>query len=303
MIKYLKQDRIDRKRYEACLDACAYDALFARPWFLDAVCPQWDALVQGDYEAVFPLAVKRKLGIRYAYQPFFTRYFGVYGGDQAAPAASFLEAVPGEIMYLNMGIHESNRLEPGRGYVTRQRKYQALDLSPDYEALKKSFGENARRNIRKAEKQGLAIRPEVPFETVIDLFRKGKGRELKEYKQQDYNRLSNLMEACLGRGQGHTIGVTDSGGSLVAAAFLMGGGSRFTFLKSGVTPTGRTVGAMHALFDYFIRKHAGTPAVLDFGGSSVDSVARFDRGFGASEIVYLQFIMNRLKQPFRMFGK
>ena len=63
---------------------------------------------------------------------------------------------------------------------------------------------------------------------------------------------------------------------------------RFVFLKSGVRDEGKAKGAMHFLMDSFIRKYAGEKKVLDFGGSSVESVARFYKSFGALDYVYLQ---------------
>jgi hypothetical protein len=72
--------------------------------------------------------------------------------------------------------------------------------------------------------------------------------------------------------------------------------NRYVFLKSGVTGEGKSNGYMHLLFDDFISKHAGTPVELDFGGSSVESVARFYKNFGAKDCVYLQVKRNRLSR-------
>ena len=71
-------------------------------------------------------------------------------------------------------------------------------------------------------------------------------------------------------------------------------GNRFTFLKSGVTNEGKSKGAMHLLFDYFIRVNAEKKYQLDFGGSSVENVARFYKNFGAKDCVYLQVKQNNL---------
>ena len=67
-------------------------------------------------------------------------------------------------------------------------------------------------------------------------------------------------------------------------------------MKSGVTDNGKSKGAMHLLFDYFIRQNSGKHYLLDFGGSSVDSVARFYKNFGAKDCLYLQVKKNNLSR-------
>jgi hypothetical protein len=57
------------------------------------------------------------------------------------------------------------------------------------------------------------------------------------------------------------------------------------------------------LFDFFIQKHAGTDSLLDFGGSSVETVARFYKNFGAKDCVYLQLKKNTLPGIVKWFSK
>ncbi len=301
MIRYLKHDDIDPQRWDACLDASPYAMLFARSWFLDLVAPGWDGIVQGNYEAVFPVARKRKWGIAYAYQPFFTRYFGVYGKKTGLAADPFVETMPGDVMYMQFALHESNILAKKNLAETRERRFQLLDLSGNQEELRKGYAENTRRNINRAKRRGFEIREGVEPEQIAGIFRSTRGRELKEYKPADYSRLVALMEACQARGEGVSLGVYGEKDRPEAAAFIMGSAPRFIFLKSGVSDVGRSGGAMHALIDKFIRTHAGSDASLDFGGSSIPGVSRFYRGFGAADVVYLQITVNRLKRPFRMF--
>jgi hypothetical protein len=245
--------------------------------------------VQGDYEAVFPLAVRTRLGVRYAHQPFFTRYFGVYGNRQPADATPFLAALPARIRHLRCG---PNRLGKLRGVTSRQRQYQLLSLDAPYETLRAQYAGNTLRNIRKAEKAGLTVRWDVDPALATALFRKTRGGDLREYGARDYAVLRRLAEACRARGEGRALAVY-GGEELLAAAFFMGAGARHVYLKGGVTAAGRGQGAMPFLFDRFIAALAGRPAALDFGGSSVASVARFYRGFGASDVVYLQVTKNR----------
>jgi len=90
------------------------------------------------------------------------------------------------------------------------------------------------------------------------------------------------------------LAVFDRNNDLCSAGFFMESSNCFVFLKSGVTNQGKSLGAMHLLFDSFIKEHAKSQKMLDFGGSSVDSVARFYKNFGAKDFVYLQVKKNSL---------
>ena len=102
------------------------------------------------------------------------------------------------------------------------------------------------------------------------------------------------MDECEKKGAFESIGIYNKEGELDAAGFFMKYKNRYVFLKSGVSGEGKSYGYMHLLFDMFIKKHSGAGILLDFGGSSVESVARFYKNFGAKDCVYLQVQRNRL---------
>lgn len=104
------------------------------------------------------------------------------------------------------------------------------------------------------------------------------------------------MDAFVKRKGAETLGVYDKEDRLCAAAFFMKSDNRITFLKSGVTDYGKANGAMHFLFDTIIKKYSATNNILDFGGSSVETVARFYKNFGSKDCVYLQLKKNSLSR-------
>jgi len=288
MIKFIEHKNINRKKWDACIAKSVDACVFVYSWYLDAVCENWSALVLNDYEAVFPMAERSKYRIAYLYQPFFTRYFGVYSKHKITEklVSEFLQAIPEKYKLLEFCLHEQNGLH-AKGFETKERKYQLLDIGNKYETIQKHYSDNAKRNIKKALKAGLTIRPDLLPEKVVGLFRETKGNELEVFGAEDYKKLIRLMNACMHNDKGQSIAVYD-GDTLCAAGFFMFSDNRFVFLKSGVSEEGKAKGAMHLLFDYFIRENAGRHYMLDFGGSSVESVARFYKNFGAKDCVYLQ---------------
>ena len=288
MIRYLNSTEIDKKKWDTCIHESRYPSVFVYSWFLDVVCENWGALVLNDYEAVFPFAYNRKWMISYIYQPFFTRYFGFYSKTICSDhlKQQFLNAIPSRFKYVKLCLNSSEEKIPDQ-YTSEQRMYQALELHNPYNEIRLHFSENTKRNIKKAIKANLETRYTVLPETIVGLFRQTKGGELNTFGDMDYERLTKLMKSCLDRNCGETIAVYEKE-NLCAAAFFMYSDERFVFLKSGVTDDGKTKGAMHFLMDSFIQQHAGKKKGLDFGGSSVESVARFYKNFGALDYVYLQ---------------
>lgn len=295
MICFTENKNIDKKKWDACIDRSPDACIFVYSWYLDAVCDNWSALIMNDYEAVFPLAPKSKYRISYLYQPFFTRYFGVFSKKPANDivTSAFFNAIPVKFRLIDFAIHEGIATNP-EGYSQTKRKYQWLDLHSSYVDLQKGYSDNAKRNIKKAAKTNFHIETGIAPQVIIKLFKETKGEELSAFKPKNFKNLHSLMNVLVDQKKAETFAVYTSDNQLCAAAFFMKNKKRFVYLKSGVSDYGRSNGAMHFLFDFFIRKYAGTDTILDFGGSSVETVARFYKNFGAKDCVYLQLKKNAL---------
>ena len=294
MIKLVEHKNINKKKWDDCINNSSNPSVFVYSWYLDVVCNDWSALVLGDYDTVFPIASKSKYKINYLFQPFFTRYFGVFSKQKVTSKflSEFLKAIPEKYKYIDFCLQEGNLIIPIE-FESKEKKFQLLDLSPKHDVLFKEYSDNAKRNIKKAVKAGLKIRPDIAPEKIVQLFKTTKGDDLEVFGPEDYKTLIKLMNTCNELKKGQSIAIYD-GDKLCAAAFFMFSNNRFTFLKSGVTDEGKSKGAMHLLFDYFIQNNSGKKYKLDFGGSSVENVARFYKNFGAKDCVYLQAKQNNL---------
>jgi hypothetical protein len=295
MIRFVEHKNIDKSKWDSCIKESPDSNIFVFSWYLDIVCPDWSALVLNDYEAVFPLATRSKFLINYIYQPFFTRYFGAYSKTVVSEKLvnEFFAAIPEKYRYIEFCIHNSDPISI-KDFEVDEREYQVLELDQPYEKLYKKYSDNAKRSIKKSAKAELWVEDNISPQEIVNLFKTTKGIELDVFQSKDYKVLNDLMEACISRNQAESFGVYDQQNNLCAGAFFMRAGDRYIFLKSGVSETGKTIGAMHLLFDSFIRKYAEKNITLDFGGSSVESVARFYKNFGAKDCLYLQVKKNNL---------
>lgn len=61
-IAYISYEDIDKRKWDACINNAANGLLYGYSWFLDSCSDRWDAIVEGDYEAVMPLPLVKRRG-------------------------------------------------------------------------------------------------------------------------------------------------------------------------------------------------------------------------------------------------
>ena len=302
--RFVSHREIDRLKWDACLDADANSLVFQRSWYLDAVCDVWHALVVGDYEIIMPLPTGRRLSIQYLFQPIFSRQLQVSGASVTETVeAEFLQSLHHHHRFLAFGFHKSEVSLP-EGVTAEEVRHQQLLLHEDYAALRTGYSSNGKRNAKKAEKAGLTVREGGDPEALVKLFQSTKGGELKALGDEQYSRLLKLMNAALDRDAGQCLMVINELGEVLAQGFFLREGETITYLKGAASDEGKKLGAMHLLFDYGIRSwSAAGLKKLDFGGSKVQSVAKFYKNFGADDAFYLFLSSDRLPAWARFLKK
>lgn len=300
MIRFLKRKEIDNYKWDECIGQSIDEQAFYYTWYLDTCCETWGALVEGNYETVFPFAYKSKLGIEYIHQALFIRHFGVISKNEITESKrlEFLSAIPEEFKFLDLCLHE-NHTELPAGVKLNSKIYQKLSLSSTYEEIRSRYNENLLRNLKKAEKKSLKIQENYTPELLVSSFKEHQKKVAEEFSDTDYNTLLKLMQASSRNAIGTCWAVCDQEKSVLAAAFFVKTKNRQLYLKGYSSPEGRKHGAMHFLFDQFIRKNASQDIDLDFGGSSIKNIAQFFQSFGSDDCVYLRLQINRLPKALR----
>jgi hypothetical protein len=250
--------------------------------------PGWDALVLGDYSALFPLPWRRKMGIYYLYQPFLTAQLGLFAPQPGkALLDRFLQSIPPRFRLIEMPLNAANGFESTHFPLMRRSNF-VLDLSPSYAHLKAQYRENIRRNIRKAIQYNCHSENGTALHEILDLARAHTSDE------QGLEAFARLFGVLFGRGQAMTCGIRSGQGALLASAVFLRDERRAYYILVGNHPNGRTLGASHLLIDSFIRDHAGSPLLLDFEGSDLRNLAFFYSSFGAAEEPYAALKVNRM---------
>ncbi|MEI6455787.1 MAG: GNAT family N-acetyltransferase [bacterium] len=298
MIRYLKHKEIDRTRWDAAAGQAVNSRVYANSWYLDIVSPGWDALTDENYRSIFPLTHRRKAGISYLYQPFFTQQLGLFSGAHLTPELldEFLAAIPEEYRYIEIHLNAFNKPDPEK-YDISVRLNHELDLISPYENLAANYSQNTRRNIVKAIESGVTIGRKAGTDELISLFRENFGKKEGVLTFGDYVTLQKLLDHARRKDMGYITGAYNQEGKLSAAAFFLKEKSRVYLLFAASAPEARENGAMFMLIDHFIRENALQQLTLDFEGGNDPGIGRFYKSFGAAGIPYSLLRINRLSWP------
>ena len=302
MIRHLKHQEIDRQRWDSCILESRLPLIYAFSWYMDIVCPGWEGLVAGDYEAVFPVTRGRKYGLDYIYQPFFTQQLGLFSKTADQNPRDFLSQLPPSIMYIQLCLNESNCEDLHNKNVKPSVTYH-LRLDKDYEEIESGFTVTHRRNLLKADKGNQVVKTNSEPVHLINMFRDNQGKRVKKLGDEDYSRLQELMEVCLERRLGERWEVLSPSGKSLGGAFLISSPGRIIYHFAASTPEGRNSGAMYQLISEILRSKAGSDQIFDFEGSNFEGLARFFKGFGPYPATYPCILINRLPRPLRWFKR
>jgi len=299
MIRFLQHDMIDKSQWDDCISRAVNGNLNACSWYLDIVCPGWCALVENDYEKVFPLPVFSRAGIKYCMQPYFTQQLGLFYRSLSSgqDLQNFLDQIPAEFRYIDICLNTSNRITSGS--AVKEMINLELDLISDYGKITSSYQNNLQRNLKKANGNKLTVSQNLRPEEVIDLFRINKGQEFKHLNDKQYVLIQRIAYESIHRGTGEIWGAYDEYNQLTAGILWVRSHAKAIFLFSAVSSEGKKLNAMPWLIDAFIKENAGKPVTLDFEGSNNPGLARFYSSFGAKKVVYQQFTRNSLPAPLR----
>ena len=300
-IKYLQHNEIDKIKWDKCIIHSYNGIIYAFSWYLDVISKNWEALIVGDYDMIFPIIPGKKFGINYLYQPLFLQQLGVFSYQKlnSDVVEKFLDAIPKKYKFYEINLNTFNKISSAK-YQTTQRVTYEIDLICPYESLIKKYSTNTKRNIKKAKKNNLQIFKKLPVKEFIDFKQKNSIVKLKE---EDYSVLRNIISISIFYTVGELYGVYNSENKLCAAAFFIKSHNKVIYLVSVSSEEGKQKRAMFFLIDSFIKKNSQKNLTLDFEGSNIESIARFFKGFGANPCYYQFVKKNNLPWFVKLFKK
>ncbi len=303
-IIYVKNKDINKELWDSCIYNSSNRIVFALSWYLDILCPGWDALIEGNYNSVMPIISGKRAFVHYIYNPYFSARLGVFPVNtiNSQLLNRFFSAIPNKYKLISIKLNSYDYFNI-KNFQTVLNKNYELVLNKPYETLFAKFSKNHKKNIQKSYKTGIIIRKETNIDGLISLKKELMFR-LSNNKIKDihFKRLKALLVYTNNNGHIVQYSAYDGEQKLCASVVFLTQFNR-AVKYSATNLTGKKLRAGYALVDSFIKDFANTGVVLDFAGSNIKGIADFNAGFGSKKYTFPNFYQNNLFFPLRYFKK
>ena len=294
-IKYYRHHQIDQEKWDKTIDASYNGMVYAYTFFLNSMAgKRWDALILGDYEAVFPLVYGRKFGMRYLYQPFFCQQLGLFSKTRITQdqMEQFIKAIPRKFVYWDFHLnYENDFFNPLINFVNRTSF--TIDLHQDYVSIYDKFNSDAKKNLAKSAIIGYNIVSQDPVNIAADCFFEAYGHWYPNVPSLK-KKITQCAHTAIQLNKGFTRSIYGKDGQLWCSGFFFMAKNRIHYAMAAPTEEGKKYGATHILIDEVLKEFSNRLMVFDFEGSDLKSVAYFYAKFGSVKQHYLEIKRNRL---------
>lgn len=285
-IHFVRRQEIDTSKYDGCIDSAKNSLIYGFSWYLDSVCEDWACLILNDYEAVFPLPLRKKYGLNYVFLPPWVQQLGVFYVKPISPEIFqlFLKKIPKNIRFIDVFLNSQNNF-PSDTVVTRINYIKKLKSADTFSA---GYAKGRKSAVNQAIKNGIYCKYVDHSADLIELHRRfyAKGQLRTE---NDLNRLTDLIEILKIKDKADILGVFDSDSNLLGGAILTKHRNRVTYLFSVQSADGREKQALSFLLDFALHFYRQKFEIFDFEGSMNKNIASFFKSFGVEEEPYFHY--------------
>jgi hypothetical protein len=286
-IIFLKNKEIDRVKWDYCIENSCNGMFYAMSWCLDTVAENWDALIIGDYEIVFPVTYIKRFGISILYTPLCIQQLGVFSQQQLSEEilTAFLKAIPKKFLFGKLKLNSKNIFTQDCGFQIENCVNIEQDISTSIDILRKNYKRNIIENLKKAHKNNVYIEESTNFHNTIETYRSNKGicyRTEEIYYELAYK----LMDVLTAKQLLIVHEAYSAEGKFIAGEIAVLFKNKIMLRILGCNSEGYRTGATSLVIDSIFERFAGIKEICDFGGSNAESVAYFYSGFGGSVVQY-----------------
>jgi len=247
--------------------------------YLSNIC-SWDAIISekdNKYQTIIPLPFKKKIGLKYLYQPFFCQQLGIFSLSplNKIEEENILKLIRSKFIF---GYFQWNSPIMNNPFIVSEKAPNyVLNLSDTYEQLRKGYNSNVSNDSNNLEK-------------VIYDFKEELGHKFPEVEEEHYNNLvkglkqSSILSYSI-------ISILEDNNTLAASLFIHFK-NRSIYLLGYTKPDFMSTGINTLIFDFLIQKQVEKPKILDFEGSKIPGIAKFYQSFGARNQYYYKNKLN-----------
>lgn len=283
--------------------------VFSQPWWLDAVCRQWDVAIykRGEHIAgAWPYPIEKKIGVTLLRTPMLTPYLGPmvfppsdlkesnidsYDHEAIAELIKQLPNAPVWNLAMAPGVKQAGIFKQQKLNSSVQQTF-LLELNEDEETLLTNMKDAVRRNIRIAESEVTVTNSPDHLKY---LYRFQKATLSKKGKSFPYSlrQMQKIMDAALAN-KSTALWVAKAGKTIQAIVWAMWDEKTSYYFMGGQNPETNSYRAMSLLLWHTMREaKARGNTVYDLEGSMDEGVERFFRNFGGDRALYIVLSKNK----------
>ena len=268
------------------------DDLFSQTAYFAPLFEQWCALVLDDYRGVLLIPYKKFGPWQWSFTPMFYRascWMGAWSEKDQEDALQLLRK-SFHFGALNIGSFDK---------TLESRIHQViLPESPAQEAYNKLTN----RMIRKAQQQEIQLVDTLHIERFVEFLHRELHEKVDGINNDSMRLFTRLLQSLQKQGCLRFEGAV-MGGVLVAGILIVEGQGRHLYLKGTATQDTKKLGVYYLLMQRALERAQEKDAIFDFGGSSIEGVAQFNRNFGAEDATYSHFSWGKQPRLFTMIKR
>lgn len=271
-LEIIDRENIDVKRWDELVRSSPEHTFFSFSWYLDATAKNW-CILTDNYQFGIALPYTSAMGVEALYTPIFVRFLEWFGArDRMNESMRLIET-----RFSSWNIQFANGIVLGG--EKEQFVYQLI--KPEQE---RKIGSQAKRMLKKAERQGFEIKSESSdYLTSFDLVKCELNGKHEGLNNDSMKSLEALISAASMHGFLKVYSI-DAG----AAIFCLEDNSQVLYLKGTANKEMKDKGAFYFLMDSIIDQTLGEGKLFDFGGSRMEGVKRFNTNLGGVDQIYFR---------------
>lgn len=270
---------MDTQKWDALVDQTPRSAFFSYSWYLDELAENWCVAVNEDYSQGVALPFTVRLGQRIVYTPIFVSYLEWLG------ESPYDESIR-SIILKEFKIIEAAFLQPILGVAQEEFICQWL-----WKDTPVKLGSQAKRMLKKSEKNGLNVVMSNEFSSIFVIVEKELQGKFVGVAEAHFQDLKRSILAAESKGVVVSFEVRENG-DCVGGVICFEKEDQLLYLKGAVTESAKKSGGMYLAINAAIEYAKSKEKHVDFGGSRVEGVRRFNKNFGGEDVIYHAYQIN-----------
>ena len=299
-MRYLKNSQINYEKWDRCISKSLNGTIYAYSWYLDAVCDNWDAIIQGDYEIIMPLPYYSKYNYKIIKQPPFTYQLGIFSSKKfiKIELEKFINNIPRIYKEIELNLNKYNNFTNCTWNISKN-KYYAIDLINSYSQLFDEYTFDLKNAIQKSLQDKFFIRTNLSVLEVTGFLRRNNYLS----NEKDYNNLRRLIFVLKKKRLLLAFGAYNRQNTLIGVSLYIFSHYNTHLLLIVTSQDAEKEQVVSLLIDKFFQINSEKDITLNFDVALPEQTNEIIKNFGAKEYCSKTISIKRIPKVIKWFRK